>query len=48
MTTLHRIVAALTCGGADDGLDVLLQLCLIAFSGTVFVTGLVLLAGAAQ
>lgn len=48
MSALAKIRHALTMGGTDDWLDVLLQLCAVAIAGTVFVTGLVLLAGAAQ
>lgn len=48
MKTAAKIRDALTMGGTDDWLDVLLKLCIIAMAGAIFVTGIVLLAGAAQ
>lgn len=48
MKTLGKIRSALTMDGADGLADVLLKLVLIAIAGATFVTGVVLLAAAAQ
>lgn len=48
MNTLSKVLDALTLGGADSALDVLLKLCVIAITGVMFVAGMVLLAGAVQ
>lgn len=48
MSTLGKVLDALTMGGTDSALDVLLKLCAIAIAGAMFVAGMVLFAGAVQ
>ena len=43
MTALSKVIQALTMGGADDGLDVLLKLAQLAIAGAIFLAGCVML-----
>lgn len=43
MSVRSKVLDALTMRGADDALDVLAKLCLIAIAGATFVTGCALL-----
>lgn len=46
MNAIHRVIDALTMGGSDDGLDVLLKLAQLAIAGAIFITGCVMLLAA--
>lgn len=48
MSPLEKMLDAATMGGADSWTDIILKAAIVALAGAVFVTGVVLLAGAAQ